>query len=68
MTVLDNWNNGGANFTRTMPFDKLTAVMNAADVQAKRQRRQKSRRSKTPKPHCAASGTCRVSPKSGRTS
>jgi hypothetical protein len=36
VTVLDNWNNGGANFTRTMPFDKLTAVMNAADVQAKR--------------------------------
>jgi len=85
VTVLDNWNNGGANFTRTMPFDKLTAVMNAADVQAKRkaglliesadasasfsgQRRQKSRRSKTPKPHCAVSGTRRVSPKSGRTS
>ncbi|MCU1322197.1 MAG: methyltransferase type 11 [Acidobacteriaceae bacterium] len=36
VTVLDNWNNGGSNFTRTIPFDKLTAVMSAAEVQAKR--------------------------------
>ena len=37
VTVLDNWGNGGGNFTRTIPFDKLTAVMTAADVQAKRE-------------------------------
>lgn len=36
VTVLDNWGNGGGNFTRTIPFDKLAAVMTAADVQAKR--------------------------------
>ncbi len=36
VTVLDNWGNGGENFTRTMPFDKLTVVMTAADVQSKR--------------------------------
>ena len=32
VTVLDNWGNGGANFTRTIPFDKLTSVMSAAEV------------------------------------
>ena len=37
VTVFDNWGNGGANFTRTMPFDKLSAVMSAADVQAARE-------------------------------
>jgi hypothetical protein len=37
VTVLDNWGNGGSNFTRTIPFDKLTAVMTATDVQAKRE-------------------------------
>lgn len=37
VTVLDNWGNGGANFTRTIPFDKLTAVMSAAQVQAARE-------------------------------
>ncbi len=36
VTVLDNWGNGGGNFTRTIPFDKLKAVMTAAEVQAKR--------------------------------
>jgi protein-L-isoaspartate O-methyltransferase len=36
VTVLDNWGNGGKNFTRTIPFDKLTAVMSAAEVQAAR--------------------------------
>jgi phospholipid N-methyltransferase len=36
VTVLDNWGNGGRNFTRTIPFDKLTAVMSKADVDAKR--------------------------------
>ncbi len=36
MTVLDNWGNGGRNFTRTIPFDKLALVMTAAEVQAKR--------------------------------
>jgi len=36
VTVLDNWGNGGRNFTRNIPFDKLTAVMTAAEVQEKR--------------------------------
>jgi protein-L-isoaspartate O-methyltransferase len=36
VTVLDNWGNGGGNFTRTIPFDKLSAVMSAAEVQEKR--------------------------------
>ncbi len=37
VTVLDNWNNGGKNFTRTIPFDKLTSVMTAAEVRNKRE-------------------------------
>lgn len=32
VTVLDNWGNGGANFTRTIPFDKLKKVLSAAQV------------------------------------
>lgn len=32
VTVLDNWGNGGENFTRTIPFDKLRAVMAAEQV------------------------------------
>ena len=36
VTVFDNWGNGGANFTRTIPFDKLSAVMTAAEVQEAR--------------------------------
>lgn len=32
VTLLDNWGNGGRNFTRNIPFDKLTAIMSAADV------------------------------------
>lgn len=32
VTIEDNWGNGGGNFTRTIPFDKLTAIMTAADV------------------------------------
>jgi len=36
VTVLDNWGNGGRNFTRVIPFDKLREVMTAADVQANR--------------------------------
>jgi hypothetical protein len=32
VTVLDNCGNGGANFTRTIAFDKLTAVMSEAAV------------------------------------
>jgi protein-L-isoaspartate O-methyltransferase len=27
VTVLDNWGNGGKNFTRTIPFDKLAQIM-----------------------------------------
>ena len=33
VTVLDSWGNGGGNFTRTIPFDKLQGVMTAAQVQ-----------------------------------
>jgi protein-L-isoaspartate O-methyltransferase len=36
VTVLDNWGNGGGNFTRNIPFDKLSAVMSAAEVEAAR--------------------------------
>src|SRR3990167_7115572 len=36
VTVLDNWGNGGANFTRTLPFDKLQKVMSAAEISQKR--------------------------------
>jgi phospholipid N-methyltransferase len=36
VTVLDNWGNGGANFTRNIPFDKLSAVLSKAQVDAHR--------------------------------
>jgi protein-L-isoaspartate O-methyltransferase len=36
VTVLDNWGNGGRDFTRTIPFDKLSAVMTRAQVEAAR--------------------------------
>lgn len=36
VTVLDNWGNGGGNFTRTIPFDKLVRVMTKAEVEAAR--------------------------------
>lgn len=36
VTVLDNWGNGGSNFTRAIPFDKLSRLMTAAEVQEKR--------------------------------
>ncbi len=36
VTVLDNWGNGGGNFTRTIPFDKLSKLMTAAEVEAAR--------------------------------
>lgn len=36
VTVLDNWGNGGGNFTRNIPFDKLVAVMTAAEVKTAR--------------------------------
>lgn len=32
VSVLDNWGNGGANFKRTIPFDKLSRLMTAAQV------------------------------------
>lgn len=38
VTVEDNWGNGGRNFTRTIPFDKLTQLMTAAQVQDARAR------------------------------
>lgn len=33
VTLLDNWGNGGKDFTRTIPFDKLKAIMSAKEVQ-----------------------------------
>lgn len=36
VTVYDNWGNGGRNFTRTIPFDKLTGVMTRAEVEEAR--------------------------------
>jgi phospholipid N-methyltransferase len=33
VTVWDNWGNGGANFTRTIPFDKLKAIMSPLEVE-----------------------------------
>lgn len=36
VTVLDNWGNGGRNFTRTIPFDKLLGIMTAAEVADKK--------------------------------
>lgn len=36
VTVLDNWGNGGADFTRTIAFDKLAGIMTAAQVQEAR--------------------------------
>jgi len=37
VTVRDNWGNGGRDFTRTIPFDKLSAVMSKAEVGMARQ-------------------------------
>lgn len=37
VTVLDNWGNGGNDFRRTIPFDKLNAVMTKAAVDEARQ-------------------------------
>jgi len=37
VTVLDNWGNGGKDFTRTIPFDKLTAMMSRAEVETARE-------------------------------
>lgn len=36
VTLLDNWGNGGGNFSRTIPFDKLMEVMTKAAVDAAR--------------------------------
>lgn len=36
VTVEDNWGNGGRNFTRTIPFDKLAAIMAPAEIAEKR--------------------------------
>jgi len=37
VSVLDNWGNGGADFPRTIPFDKLTGLMSKAEVDAARE-------------------------------
>jgi hypothetical protein len=34
VTVADNWGNGGPDFTRTIPFHKLTAVISKAEFTA----------------------------------
>ncbi len=31
VTIMDNWGNGGKDFPRTIPFDKLTAVLTRED-------------------------------------
>jgi len=36
VTLLDNWGNGGRDFTRTIPFDKLSALLSAAQVEQAR--------------------------------
>jgi protein-L-isoaspartate O-methyltransferase len=36
VTLLDNWGNGGKDFTRTIPFDKLSRLMSRAQVDAAR--------------------------------
>jgi len=36
VTVLDHWGNGGQNFTRTIAFDKLAAIMTPDAVEAAR--------------------------------
>lgn len=36
VTVFDNWGNGGNNFTRNIPFDKLANLMTAAQVEQAR--------------------------------
>lgn len=36
VTVADNWGNGGRDFTRTIPFDKLTEIMTPDQVKAAR--------------------------------
>lgn len=36
VTVLDDWGNGGEYFTRTIPFDKLAAVLTRDEVEAAR--------------------------------
>ncbi len=36
VTLLDNWGNGGKDFTRTIPFDKLQGLMSRAQVEAAR--------------------------------
>ncbi len=36
VSILDNWGNGGGNFKRTIPFDKLSGIMSAAKVEEAR--------------------------------
>jgi hypothetical protein len=37
VTLLDNWGNGGRDFTRTIPFDSLKGLMSKAEVDAARE-------------------------------
>ena len=36
VSILRNYNDGGRPFSQTIPFDKLTDIMTAAEVQARR--------------------------------
>ena len=36
VSLEDNWGNGGGNFKRNIPFDKLSAIMTKAEVEEKR--------------------------------
>ena len=36
ITIMDNWGNGGPDFSRTIPLDKIKKIMTAAEVQEKR--------------------------------
>lgn len=38
VTIYDNWGNGGRNFSRTIPFDKVKALMTRDQVEAARAR------------------------------
>jgi hypothetical protein len=37
VSIADNWGNGGKDFSRTIPFDKLRELMSAAEVKAARE-------------------------------
>jgi phospholipid N-methyltransferase len=38
LTIMDNWGNGGRDFARNMPFDKITAIMNPVEIAEAREK------------------------------